>query len=713
MMGRSLSWGSRPKSWGLRPRRHAVAPFGGWWIIVGLLLLGCPSGTRDDGSGSTGTTGLQEVPEPNLDEAEEAVRQQIVDKREEIATLADGDSAERSQAYGELGLLYVTYSFLEAAEVSFANARTLQPEDYRWPYLLGYLFQIQGRLDEAATVFGRTLELEPEDPPALTRLAKVRLELGDAEGAKPLFEKVLAQNPQSAVALDGLGAVAAATGDDSAAADYFERALELQPSAASVHHALGLSYRKLGNLDKARFHLGQGGDAPVGFADPLLSSVAELGRSAELFLVRAAQSFQEERYQQAAGYYRRALEIEPKDFTARKALGFCLEKLGDIDGAIEQLDEALRTGTTGNADQDTLERAEVLRILGGLRVLQGREDEAIDAFERSLALDPTRIDTRNKLANALARRGEIEAAVGHYDQILEVEPDLTEILVRRATALINLGRRDAAIADFERALTAAPEDAEVRLRFAEALDFLGDSVAAAEQRAAAGALAEDPADRAQLLAEEAGRLLRQGEIESALAQTREALRLDSANVDARYQLATILGHLGRLDEALPELERVIEVAPHHGPARRAEVTALFLQERWTAARGRLQNGLEAMPRDRDLAHTLARLLAMSPDATVRDGELAIRIATRVHQEAQSAASAETLASAFAEAGRYAEALELQRQLVGFAEQSGNAGSMAGHWRAQMNAYEAGTPWRIRRVDELIATLRPSGEGTGG
>ena len=672
---------------------------------LALLWLAACSPPQDAGPVGDKPQELQAVPEPDLDDAEEAVRRQIEAQREEVEGLAGAGAAERGQAYGELGLLYLTYSFLEAAEACFSNARSLQPEDYRWPYLLGYLWQIQGRLEEAAAVLQRTLELRPDDLPSRIRLARVRLELGSPEAAAPLFERVLERDPGSAAALDGLGSVAAARGDSEAAVGFFERALEKQPAATSVHHALGLAYRKLGDLDKARFHLGRGGDAAVQFVDPLLSSVAELGRSAEIFLVRAAQAFAEERYQQAAGYYRRALEIDPANFTTRKAYGFCLEKLGDVDGAIAELEEALRSATSGDEERDVLERSEVLRILGGLRVLQGREREAIEVFRQALELDPSRLDTRSKLANALARQGQLEEAVEHFDRVLAAKSDLPEVLVQRATARINLGRHAAALADFERAVEIAPEDAEVRLRYAEALDHLGNGTAAAAQRDAAAGLASDPEAKSRLLTEEAGRRLRRGEVDAALAQTREALRLDGANADARYQLATILGHLGRLDEALSELARVIEAAPLHGPARRAEVTALALQGRWTVARSRLQDGLEAMPRDRDLAHALARLLAAAPADAVRDGELALRIASRVHQEEQSAASAETLAAAFAEAGRFAEALELQRQLVGYAEQSGRGGPAAAHWRGQLAAYEASEPWRLRSADELIAVLR--------
>ncbi len=654
---------------------------------------------------------LLEVPEPDLSTAEVAVRQQIEAQQQEVEQARGGRAAELGGAYGELGLLYLVYAYHEAAEVCLDNARELMPDDVRWPYYSGYLLQIRSRLEEAAAAFERVLELRPDDSPASLRLAAVRLELGGVDAAEKLFSDVLATEPRSAAALDGLGKVAAARGDDRGAVDHFERALELQPGATGVHHTLGLAYRGLGDLDKARYHLGQGGETEVRFADPLLSSMVELGRSAELYRLRAGLALREQRYQRAAELYRQVLAIDPSSFGDRKALGFSLEKLGDVEGAVAELEEALRSSTRGDPEQDAVARGEILRILGGLRVLQGRDREALEAFRRSVELDPANLDGRGKLANALARQGDLEPAVEHYDHILAAEPDRTDVLVRRATALINLDRPRRAIADFERAVAAAPEDAEVRLRFAEALDHLGDAAGAGEQRAAAAGLVADPGDRARLLTEEAGRRLRQGEIEGALEQTREALRLDSANVDARYQLATILGHLGRLDEALAELERVIEAAPRHGPARRAQVTALVLAERFAAVRSSLQAGLEALPRDRGLAHALARLLASAPAAGVRDAELSLRIATRVHQQAPAAATAETLAMAFAESGRFAEALELQRRLADVSPPPG--ASRPPRWGDQLRSYEASRPWRIRSADEIVAVLQDGGGASGG
>ena len=156
---------------------------------------------------------------------------------------------------------------------------------------------------------------------------------------------------------------------------------------------------------------------------------------------------------------------------------------------------------------------------------------------------------------------------------------------------------------------------------------------------------------------------------------------------------------------------MLAAAPHHGPARRAEVTVFLLQGRYGEARERLQKGIEAMPRDRELAHALARLLAVAPASGVRDGDLALRIASRVHQEAQRSDTAETLAMAFAETGRFTEAQELQRQLVAAAALGGNT-RLAGRWRNQLRTYEQAQPWRAQSPDEVIVAMTAPGGGGG-
>ena len=676
-----------------------------------------PSGSGPAGSGSSGSGEafeIQAIPDPDVSGADQAVRDQIADERAKVQALSEsagGRSEQLAQAMGDLGLLYLTYSFVDAAEVCFTNAKILGPDDHRWPYLLGYLLKMEGRLPEAIPAFERARELAPTDLPSLLRLGQARLDQGEYEAAGELFERVRELEPRSAPALDGLGRVAAAAGEHAIAADLFERVLELQPFATNVHHALGLSYRKLGRLDDARTHLEQGGDAGVQIRDPLLISLIELGKSAEIYTLRGGQAMDSERWDQAAAIYPKALEIDPTNFMTHKALAFALEKLGDLDGALEQLHEALAVGTTGDAQQDRSEHAEIYRVMGGIEVLHGREAAAREHFQKSVELDPEGLDARAKLANALARDGRFEEALKHYDFILEQQPENAQLLVKRATALINLRRPDEALDAFNQAIAADPDNPDVRLRYAEALDHLGEGKAAAAQRGVARGTSLEEAERLALWVDEAQRSTSQGRYEAAIERYLKVLEVDPEHLDARYELAKVLGHLGRFDQALEEFGAVVASSPRHVRARRGEVTALLLLGRYGAAREKLNQALSVLPRDRQLAHALARLLATAPDPRVRSGELAVKIASKVFAARQEPASAETLAMAYAEAGQFDQALALQRQLVTTVERAGAAAETS-RLRKVLAAYEGGQAWRAASPDNILKILAGSGPAAG-
>ena len=309
-----------------------------------------------------------------------------------------------------------------------------------------------------------------------------------------------------------------------------------------------------------------------------------------------------------------------------------------------------------------------------------------------------------KAGNALARRGRFADAVETYDRLVALAPDAAPaILERRATALINLGRKAEAVADFRRAVAAAPKDARLRLRFAEALEFLGDHAGAAEQRAAAERLAPGGAGRAQLAADAARRLEAAGDYPGAIDKYREALAAAPESLDAHYGLAAVLGHVGRYDQAAAEFERVIAASPRHLAAHRGQVVALILGGRYGEARVALQEALKLYPREASLALTQVRLLATAPDPRVRDGALAVQIARLVYADSQAPPVRESLALAYAAAGRFPEAADLERDLLAEAEKAGDA-ALAGRRRARLAAFERGEAWSAGSPEEIVAPL---------
>ncbi len=687
-------------------RRARVGP-GPMLVLCGLALCGwiaCGS----PGDGPTGSeTSLEPLLEIDLSRAESGVREQLEELRQTVETSLDpgepevGD-AELAQQFADLGLAYITYEFLEPAEVCLRNARTLRPEDYRWHYLLGYLRMIQGYLPEALDLYRAALEIEPDFLPAILRLGRSELELGRAAAALPWFEQALALEPAAAAALEGLGKVASAQGEPSRAVEHFRAALELEPTASSLHYALAQSYRDLGETDLARVHLEKAGDVAPRIPDPLINPLADLAESSRFYLVQGAEAMDDGNFAAAAAAFRAAVERDEDSFEARRGLAIALDRQGDRDGAVAAFEEGLEV----SADPaDPAARRERLGFLTSLAILHsdsGRNDLALERWEEVLALDPDQPRALLQVGNALGREGRLEEAIEVYGRLLEVMPDWSVgVLEKRATALVNMGRGDQAVADFTRALEQAPDDSELRLRFAAALEHLGQGNAAAEQRRLASRREGADGDSPGL--ERARRLMREGKLEEAEEQLTRLLEKSPDDQEARLELASILGHSGRFAAAAEAFAEVREASPRHMGAHRGLVMSLLLDRRYGAARQALQDALRTFPRHAGFALTQVELLATAPDPEVRDGSMALEIALRVEKERRDPVSRQALAFAHAAAGDYEAATALQQELVAEARAGGDPRVVEALSR-RLETFQAGRPWIASRPEEIVALL---------
>lgn len=167
-----------------------------------------------------------------------------------------------------------------------------------------------------------------------------------------------------------------------------------------------------------------------------------------------------------------------------------------------------------------------------------------------------------------------------------------------------------------------------------------------------------------------------------------------------YETADELVNVGRLDEAITLLEAIVAASPeslvihlllataYERSARPADAQGQYqaaltlapddsgirLKVAEAAARAgqpavavaTLRAGRERRPKDQDLAKALAWLLATHPSAEIRDGQEAVRLAEFVCNETsfRNPEHLDVLAAAYAETGRYDEAVStLQRALA--------------------------------------------------
>jgi tetratricopeptide (TPR) repeat protein len=149
---------------------------------------------------------------------------------------------------------------------------------------------------------------------------------------------------------------------------------------------------------------------------------------------------------------------------------------------------------------------------------------------------------------------------------------------------------------------------------------------------------------------------------------------------------------GRPGDAIPHYAAAARLDPHDEIARVDGAATLVDLGRYGEARRVLTDALDANPTSGLIAHALARLLAASPDLSLRDGARAVDLAQRVDTAAPSSLHAETLALALAEAGRCGEAADAQGRAIAAAQKEGDQ-ARAAALTAARDAYAAGPPCR--------------------
>lgn len=637
---------------------------------------------------------LEPLERPNLDNVEAAVVRQLQDQLAKVEALTSDPTggsraapalAVMADEMGRLGELYILYELLAFAEPAMINASRLAPADYRWHYFLGTITQEQRRLEEARAALTRALELKLGYLPALIRLGEIERAAGNTDRARRWYLQALEVAPSSPAANWGLGQLAYGGGDSETAVAHFGEVLAIQPGATAVHYPLALAYRDLGQLDKAREHLGQRGDVAIQKADPLVNGLAQLVVGSSLYMVRGNQAFSRGNLRMAVAAYRNAVEAVPDHVVAREALASALSRIGDVAGAMEQIDWVIGNGHAS---------AGTYYNLATLQSLQGDAEESLSNFQQALDLDPDMVDAHYNLGLLLERLDRPTEALSHYERVIELDPQDSAARIRRATVLLSQRQLSEAERILRSVLKADPDNAESLLTLGELLNTAGRYEEAVDAYTRVAAASDDTELRARAHYGLGRLLLERGQSDAAIVELEQAVELMPRISEARLTLAGALGRSRRYPQAAAQYETLIQQNPAVETAHFGRAFSYLLAGRDAAAANALDQSLRRFTDDPGLRHLLARLLATSSDDTVRDGARALEMAQRLFSQQQDLQHAETLAMALAEVGRFSEAIELQSRIVAEARRQGGQGVPA--LETRLEGYRRGeatrAPW---------------------
>ncbi len=260
------------------------------------------------------------------------------------------------------------------------------------------------------------------------------------------------------------------------------------------------------------------------------------------------------------------------------------------------------------------------------------------------------------LAGALVEKGQLAEGITQYQETLNINPNYAPAHLGVGIALSRAGYVENSISHFQQALQINPDYEDVHINLGNAL-------------------------------------LQTGNLDGAIVQYREVAKLNPRRAEAHNNLGTALAIKGSNDEATTEFREATRLDPRNAEAWNNLGSILLNQGKADEAIVPFQSALKVRPDYPQALNNLAWVLSTARQPTQRDGQQAIKLAEQANRLTSNGNPTflRTLAAAYAEAGRFSEAVNTGRQAGTLATAQSNQ-ALANALRDDLKLYESSLPF---------------------
>lgn len=264
--------------------------------------------------------------------------------------------------------------------------------------------------------------------------------------------------------------------------------------------------------------------------------------------------------QQAIGFYRDAVRVDPKSARAQTALGAMLLRQRDAIGALAHLEAARDLADAKDAKPSLL--------LGKVYSVLRRWKDAQSAFSRAIAVQPRFADAYVGRSVAFAAAGNRGKALEDLRQAETIDPKNAEIPLRIGILQQEEGKAKEAYEAYGRAI-------EVDPRLTIAYNNLAWLAASRRERLEEALAwikrARELAPKDSMFLDTHGWVLRaRGDLEGAASVLQEGVAL-KPSADLHYHLGVVQMERRHSEDARDNLRRALQLQPDFGEARDAKL----------------------------------------------------------------------------------------------------------------------------------------------
>jgi tetratricopeptide (TPR) repeat protein len=177
-------------------------------------------------------------------------------------------------------------------------------------------------------------------------------------------------------------------------------------------------------------------------------------------------------WKSAADMYKRAIAINSSDGLFHLNYARILDKLGEKDSSLEELNMAYRINPKDMS---------VLIALSNQSLAAGKADAAVRYLEEAVDLYPSRADSRERLSYALMKSGDVGHAVAQAKEAVHLDPKSASAQTLLGSLLMVQGYVGPAVDAYKEAAKLSPNDLDVIWLLSRSMEKNGDREGAIAQ----------------------------------------------------------------------------------------------------------------------------------------------------------------------------------------------------------------------------------------
>ncbi len=459
------------------------------------------------------------------------------------------------------------------------------------------------------TLYQHAIDIGYPSSVVYNNLGSAYVDLRQLERAKEEYQKALVLEENYDEALNNLGAILVVQKKPQEAITYLERALRLRPRFPEGLFNMGNAHHRLKQYEKA-----------IEYYDQALASRPLYP---QVYHNRGVSLMELKRYDEALAAYRKAIEQYPKLPDFQYAAGNTLRESGGGDDA---------TASYRGESQFVTNSLDAYNQIAGMLYLLKRYEEAIPYYEKAIKLKPDSAVFLSNYGACLNETKRFEESLKALDAAIQIQPNLIAAHNNRANTLASLDRSSEAIQEYQKVLQTVPKDLEILFNLGITWMDLSNW-------------------------------------KEALNVFNQILTLKPDHPSAKFNLGVVYIKMGKKSEGLQVLRSVVQAASDKASAAGKVGRELYERRIYEESILFLNEFLTYHP-DHPLAlNQSAWILACAPEKSVRNGPEALRRAQKSCSlfTVPSAAVLDTLAAAWAENGKFNEALTVANQALATAE----------------------------------------------